>query len=91
MLGAELVVQAVVDVYFVELVLVGQRPAGDVDVVARVILHREDHRVARVGDHAIYLEVKLFVWLFIQVVMFPQSAHKQVSSHRTQDTGLAQA
>lgn len=52
---SELVVKAVMYVDLMELVLVRQRTASDVNVVSRLVLHGEYYGMARVGDEAINL------------------------------------
>lgn len=54
-LRTTVVSQAVVDVYFLELVLVGQRAAGHVDMMSRRVVHSEHYAVPRVADTAAHL------------------------------------
>lgn len=69
-LGAELVVQAVVDVNLLEAVPIRQRTAGQIDRRlgaveqhggGRVVLSGEDDTVSGVGDGAAYLRVWMWV------------------------------
>lgn len=54
-LGAAVVPQAVVNVYLLELVPVGQRAARHVDVMSCRVLHSEHDTVPRVADTAAHL------------------------------------
>jgi len=55
---APVVLNAIVHVYFLELVLVRQWPTRDVDVVPRGIVHSEHDTVSSVADTAAHLRQK---------------------------------
>lgn len=47
--------KTVMYVNFMKLIFVGERAASDINMMTGLILHSEDHRVARIADKAVYL------------------------------------